>query len=173
MQSIKCMAHYLPEQPDQHASLKSWWGIHVRTSAMVTAATWCWLVTSQLPQWQWSLMASLMNLISYDGGTKFVAHSTRKLLHDWGIHHRLSSVAIPHRLKLESRPWNDTWARMGILMLTPFKGPRYSTPALPPLRVYMSKPNRTPPQQMRQDWRCCWGPPIYSQGGWSTLRHRY
>ena len=34
--------------------------------------------------------------LSSDGGPVFVAHSTRKFLSDWGIHHRLSSVAFPH-----------------------------------------------------------------------------
>ena len=31
-----------------------------------------------------------------DGGPQFSAHATQQLLKDWGVHHRLSSIAFPH-----------------------------------------------------------------------------
>ena len=44
----------------------------------------------------YSMIFGIPAEVSSDGGPQFIASSTQKFFKDWGIHHRVSSVAYPH-----------------------------------------------------------------------------
>ena len=95
--------------------------------------------------------------IATDGGPEFTATATRQFLKEWGVHHRLSSVAFPHSncraeigVKSVKRIITDNTTPNGSLALTPCSVPSSNiethliqTQSCAPHSAFSEGPSRT------------------------------
>ena len=93
--------------------------------------------------------------LASDGGPEFVSKTTRKFLEEWGVHHRISSVAYPHSncraeigVKTAKRIISDNTGHNGDLELDSFR------------RAILSYRNNPSPETGISPARCLFGRPI-------------